>query len=66
MVKKSLLKSLNIILFTNIIFINFSFVVAQKNEAPQLDMTVNRGVIKPISLAIPSFNKESGKPISLL
>ena len=33
---------------------------AQKTVAPQLDMTVNRGVIKPISLAVPSFIKESG------
>ena len=60
MVKKSALKSLKIFLFTSILLINFSFVVAQKIEAPQLDMTVNRGVIKPISLAIPSFIKESG------
>ena len=42
------------------LLINFSFVAAQKNDAPQLDMTVNRGVIKPISLAVPSFIKESG------
>ena len=60
MVKKSALKSLKIFLFTSILLLNFSFVVAQKNETPQLDMTVNRGVIKPISLAIPSFIKQSG------
>ena len=60
MVRHSVLKLLKIFSFTSILFINFSFVVAQKNEAPQLDMTVNRGVIKPISLAVPSFIKESG------
>ena len=60
MVKMSASKSLKVFLFTGILLINFSFVVAQKIEAPQLDMTVNRGVIKPISLAIPSFIKESG------
>ena len=60
MVRQSVLKFLKIISFTSILFINVSFVVAQKNEAPFLDMTVNRGVIKPISLAVPSFIKESG------
>ena len=54
MVKMIASKSLKVFLFTSILLINFSFVVAQKIEAPQLDMTVNRGVIKPISLAIPS------------
>ena len=42
------------------LLINLSFAFAQKTVAPQLDMTVNRGVIKPISLAVPSFIKESG------
>ena len=60
MVNMSVSKFLKVFLFTSILLIQFSFVVAQKNEAPQLDMTVNRGVIKPISLAIPSFIKESG------
>ena len=60
MVRHTVLKFLKIISFTSILFINFSFVAAQKNDAPQLDMTVNRGVIKPISLAVPSFIKESG------
>ena len=60
MVRYSVLKLLMIFSFTSILSINFSFVAAQKNEAPQLDMTVNRGVIKPISLAVPSFIKESG------
>ena len=60
MVKQNVLKSLKIIFFTGMLLINFSFAVAQKNVAPQLDMTVNRGVIKPISLAVPSFIKESG------
>ena len=60
MVKQSILKFLKIIFLTSILFIKFSFVAAQKNEARQLDVTVNRGVIKPISLAIPSFIKESG------
>ena len=60
MVKQNVLKSLKIVFFTGMLLINFSFAVAQKNVAPQLDMTVNRGVIKPISLAVPSFIKESG------
>ena len=60
MVKQNVLKSLKIVFFTVMLLINFSFAVAQKNVAPQLDMTVNRGVIKPISLAVPSFIKESG------
>ena len=60
MVRHSVLKLLKIFSLTSILFINFSFVAAQKNDAPQLDMTVNRGVIKPISLAVPSFIKESG------
>ena len=60
MVRHSVLKFLKIISFTSILFINFSFVAAQKNEAPQFNMTVNRGVIKPISLAVPNFIKESG------
>ena len=60
MVKQNVLKSLKIVFFTGMLLINFSFAVAQKNVAPQLDMTVNRGVIKPISLAVPNFIKESG------
>ena len=60
MVRQSVSKFLKIIFFSSVLFINFSFVVAQKNEAPKLDMTVNRGVIKPISLAVPSFIKETG------
>ena len=60
MVKQSVLKSLKLIFFIGILLINISFAFAQKTVAPQLDMTVNRGVIKPISLAVPSFIKESG------
>ena len=60
MVKQSILKHLKLIFFIGVLLINFSFAFAQKNVAPQLDMTVNRGVIKPISLAIPNFIKESG------
>jgi TolB protein len=60
MVRYSIFKFLKIISFTSILLINFSFVAAQKSDAPQLDMTVNRGVIKPISLAVPNFIKESG------
>ncbi len=60
MVKQSVLKSLKLIFFTGMLLINLSFAFAQKTVAPQLDMTVNRGVIKPISLAVPSFIKESG------
>ena len=60
MVKQSVLKSLKLIFFIGILLINLSFAFAQKTVAPQLDMTVNRGVIKPISLAVPSFIKESG------
>ena len=60
MVNQSVLKFLKIIFLTSVLFTNFSIVVGQKKEAPQLDVTVNKGVIKPISLAIPSFIKESG------
>ena len=60
MVKQSALKSLKLIFFIGMLLINLSFAFAQKTVAPQLDMTVNRGVIKPISLAVPSFIKESG------
>ena len=60
MVKQSVLKSLKLMFFTGMLLINLSFAFAQKTVAPQLDMTVNRGVIKPISLAVPSFIKESG------
>ena len=60
MVKQSVLQSLKLIFFIGILLINLSFAFAQKTVAPQLDMTVNRGVIKPISLAVPSFIKESG------
>ena len=60
MVKQSVLKSLKLIFFIVMLLINLSFAFAQKTVAPQLDMTVNRGVIKPISLAVPSFIKESG------
>ena len=60
MVKQSSLKSLKLIFFIGMLLINLSFAFAQKTVAPQLDMTVNRGVIKPISLAVPSFIKESG------
>ncbi len=60
MVKQSVLKSLKLIFFTGMLLINLSFAFAQKTVAPQLNMTVNRGVIKPISLAVPSFIKESG------
>ena len=60
MVKQSILKHLKLIFLIGVLLINFSFAFAQKNVAPQLDMTVNRGVIKPISLAIPNFIKESG------
>ena len=60
MVKQSVLKSLKLIFFIGMLLINLSFAFAQKTLAPQLDMTVNRGVIKPISLAVPSFIKESG------
>ena len=58
--KQSVLKSLKLIFFIGMLLINLSFAFAQKTVAPQLDMTVNRGVIKPISLAVPSFIKESG------
>ena len=60
MVKQSVLKSLKLIFFIGMLLFNLSFAFAQKTLAPQLDMTVNRGVIKPISLAVPSFIKESG------
>ena len=60
MVRHSVIKFLKIISITSIFLINHSLVAAQKNDAPQLDMTVNRGVIKPISLAVPSFIVESG------
>ncbi len=60
MVRHSVIKFLKIISITSIFLINHSLVAAQKNYAPQLDMTVNRGVIKPISLAVPSFIIESG------
>ena len=60
MVRHSVIKFLKIISITSIFLINHSLVAAQKNDAPQLDMTVNRGVIKPLSLAVPSFIKESG------
>ena len=60
MVKQSVLKPLKLIFFIGMLLINLSFAFAQKTVAPQLDMTVNRGVIKPISLAVPSFIKESG------
>ena len=60
MVKQSVLKYLKLTFFTGMLLINLSFAFAQKTVAPQLDMTVNRGVIKPISLAVPSFIKESG------
>ncbi len=60
MVKQSVSKSLKLIFFIGMLLINLSFAFAQKTVAPQLDMTVNRGVIKPISLAVPSFIKESG------
>ena len=60
MVKQSVLKSLKTFFFIGMLLINLSFAFAQKTVAPQLDMTVNRGVIKPISLAVPSFIKESG------
>ena len=60
MVNQSALKSLKLIFFIGMLLINLSFAFAQKTVAPQLDMTVNRGVIKPISLAVPSFIKESG------
>ena len=60
MVKESVLKFHKLIFFIGKLLINFSFAFAQKTVAPQLDMTVNRGVIKPISLAVPSSIKESG------
>ena len=60
MVEQSILKFLKIIFLTSFFFTCFDIVVAQKKDAPQLDVTVNKGVIKPISLAIPSFIKESG------
>ena len=60
MVKQSVLKSLKLIFFIGMLLLDLSFAFAQKTVAPQLDMTVNRGVIKPISLAVPSFIKESG------
>ena len=60
MVRQSVLQSLKLIFFIGMLLINLSFAFAQKTVAPQLDMTVNRGVIKPISLAVPSFIKESG------
>ena len=60
MVKQSVLKYLKLTFFVGMLLINLSFAFAQKTVAPQLDMTVNRGVIKPISLAVPSFIKESG------
>ena len=46
--KQSVLKFLKVISLTSILFTNISIVVAQKKEAPKLDVTVNRGVIKPI------------------
>ena len=52
MVRQSILRFLKLTFYTSILFINCSFAVAQKTETPQLDMTVNRGVIKPISLAV--------------
>ena len=61
MVKQVFTRIIKLSIFISIIvFIEFGVVIAQDNEAPKLDMTVNRGVIKPISLAIPSFIKESG------
>ena len=60
MVKQSILKFFGFVFFLWSIFINPNFLVAQKNDTPQLKMTVNRGVIKPISLAVPSFIREDG------
>ncbi|MDC3068166.1 Tol-Pal system beta propeller repeat protein TolB [Paracoccaceae bacterium] len=55
-------KILNLkIVFIAITLLQFiKHVNAEEINAPRLDMTVNRGVIKPISLAIPSFIRESG------
>ncbi len=60
MARQTAVKFLKLIFFTIFLSVNYSSAVAQKNEAPQLDMTVKKGVIKPISLAVPSFIKESG------
>ena len=61
MVKQFFTRIIKLSIFISIIvFVKFGVVIAQNNEAPKLDMTVNRGVIKPISLAIPGFIKESG------
>ena len=44
--------------FTLVFFTNFG--VSQEKQAPKIKMTVNKGVIKPISIAVPAFLKEEG------
>jgi TolB protein len=60
MVKQSALNFLIVFFLFVTILLNFNFLFAKETTAPQLKMTVNRGVIKPISLAVPSFIKEGG------
>jgi TolB protein len=38
----------------------FNVSLSQEKQAPEIKMTVNKGVIKPISIAIPGFVKEGG------
>ena len=50
MVKQFFTRIIKLSIFISVIvFVKFGVVIAQDNEAPKLDMTVNRGVIKPIS-----------------
>ena len=44
--------------FTLVFFTNFG--VSQEKQAPKIKMTVNKGVIKPMSIALPAFIKEEG------
>ena len=49
MVKQVFTRIIKLSIFISIIvFIEFGVVIAQDNEAPKLDMTLNRGVINPI------------------
>ncbi len=43
------------------VFLSFTPIgFSQGKQAPKIDMTVTKGVIKPISIAIPAFIKEAG------
>ena len=44
--------------FTLLFFTNFG--ISQEKQAPKIKMTVNKGVIKPMSIALPAFIKEVG------